>query len=190
MSSQQALLARVVGELRRLAIPYMVTGSTASSLHGEPRSTHDIDIIVELGSAGVGPLVAAFPEPAFYLEEIAVKDAIARRANFNLIDNESGDKADFWILKDEPFDRERFARRQKARLGDFEFDVSTPEDTILRKLAWSAECGGSDQQFRDAQGIVRVQRQRLDQAYIERWALRLGVSDLWDTVREAVSKRR
>ena len=69
------------------------------------------------------------------------------------------------------------------RLGDLEFDVSTPEDTIIRKLVWSAESGGSDQQLRDAQGIVRVQGQRLDRAYIEGWVGRLGVLHLWERVR-------
>jgi hypothetical protein len=70
----------------------MVTGSTASGLHGEPRSTHDIDIVVELAGSHVQGLVLSFPEPDYYLEELTIRDALNRRGHFNLIDTTSGDK--------------------------------------------------------------------------------------------------
>lgn len=85
----------------------MVTGSIASSLQGEPRATHDIDIVVAIRTAAdeaTARLKAAFPDPDFYLDEAAVRDAIADGAMFNLIDN-AGDKVDFWLLTDDAFDR-------------------------------------------------------------------------------------
>ncbi len=59
--SQQELLKKVVLTLEQLAIGYMVTGSLASSLQGEPRSTHDIDIVIDLPQSKAHELVAAFP---------------------------------------------------------------------------------------------------------------------------------
>jgi hypothetical protein len=58
------------------------------------------------------------------------------------------------------------------------FDAS-PEDAILNKLAWY-ELGNrvSDQQWRDAQGILRVQPGALDLAYMRRWAGDLGIGEL------------
>ena len=121
--SQQALLTRIVKALDGAGIPYMLTGSLASSLQGEPRAMSGPDIC---------------------LDERAVGDAARRRTMFNLIEPSSGDKADFWLLTDDPFDRERFARRRREEALGLELSVSTPEDTILMKLRWSAKAGGSE----------------------------------------------
>src|SRR5947209_19592928 len=96
--SQQELLKRVLGVLDQLGIPYMITGSVASSLHGAPRSTHDIDLLVALPISATKSLVAAFPPPEFYLSEEAVRDAIVQRSMFNLLSLSEGEKVDFWLL--------------------------------------------------------------------------------------------
>ncbi|MGH7278424.1 MAG: hypothetical protein ACREJG_07010 [Candidatus Rokuibacteriota bacterium] len=73
----------------------MITGSVVSSLQGEPRATHDIDVVVAVhapAAAVAAALKAAFPEPDFYLDEATVRDAIMARAMFNLIDTREGDK--------------------------------------------------------------------------------------------------
>lgn len=44
--SQQELLKKVIQVLDDVGIQYMLTGSVVSSLQGEPRSTHDIDMEV------------------------------------------------------------------------------------------------------------------------------------------------
>jgi hypothetical protein len=97
--SQPELLARVVEALRRLQIPFMVTGSIASSLQGEPRSTHDIDLVVFLPTDAIPGLAAAFPEPDYYLDPESARHAIRERRSFNL-DLMTGDKVDFWLLTD------------------------------------------------------------------------------------------
>jgi hypothetical protein len=176
--SQQALLVRVAQALARLGVPYMVTGSMASSYHGEPRSTHDIDVVVELKRSDIPRLLAEFPEPDFYAAEHAIREAVAQRTNFNIIDNTGGDKIDFWILKDTPFDRERFSRRKPGLVGTQSVEFATAEDTILRKLLWSREMGGSERQLEDVLRIIRVQGAALDLPYLRRWAAELDVVDL------------
>jgi hypothetical protein len=109
----------------------MLTGSFASSLHGAPRATHDIDLVVDVQAAQAAALVAAFGPPEFYLSPSAVDEVIAARSMFNLLSVASGDRVDFWLLTADPFDQTRFARRRPARLGDLSLDVSTAEDTIL-----------------------------------------------------------
>lgn len=164
----------------------MVTGSVASSLQGEPRSTHDIDLVVELGREGAAALLAAFPEPDYYLSPEAMREAMATRGMFNLLDARTGDKVDFWMLTDDPFDRSRFARRITERVEDMELTLSTPEDTILAKLSWAKQAGGSTRQMHDVLRVYEVQRPTLDIAYIGQWADRLGVRDLWErTLRDA-----
>ena len=143
--SQQKLLIRVVEILELQGIPYMLTGSFASSLHGEPRASHDIDLVIQLAAAQVPTRKAAFPEPDFYLPEAAMREAIVHRSMFNLLSTTDGDKVDFWLLTETPFDRERFARRRPETILGRPVMTSTPEDTILMKLRWCLDCGGNDQ---------------------------------------------
>ena len=176
--SQPELLARVVETLDRLGIDYMVTGSIASSLQGEPRSTHDIDVVVALGADDVAGLVGAFAGPDYYIDAAAVEDAIAHRSMFNLINVREGDKVDFWMLTPDPFDRSRFSRKYvEEAMGGLK--VSAPEDTILMKLSWASQMGGSEKQFRDAVSVFEVQHEGLDLKYLNTWAVNLGVEELW-----------
>lgn len=166
---------KVVRALEQLDIGYMVTGSIASSLQGEPRSTHDIDIVVNLPRAKAHDLAVAFPAPDYYLDEEAVAEAISGRGMVNLIDTVTGDKVDFWLLTDEPFDRSRFSRRYHEELFGIRVAVSSPEDTILMKLRWSRLSGGSEKQFTDAVRVYEVQYGSLDVGYLREWALKLGL---------------
>ena len=177
--SQQELLARVVTALDAAGIEYMVTGSVASSLQGEPRSTHDIDFVVAIPLKSVPALLRAFPGPDFYLDGDAIREAIQTEGMFNLISVNDGDKADFWILTHDAFDQSRFERRYVERVFGLELQVSSPEDTILQKLRWSAQSGGSGKAFVDALRVYEVQRPFLDIAYVERWVIELGLGDLW-----------
>ena len=177
--SQQELLRRVVKELEKLDVEYMLTGSLVSSLQGEPRATHDIDLLVELRPTAVNSLAEAFPPPDFYVSEERARQAVRRKTMFNLIDVKSGGKVDFWSLTDEPFDRSRFSRRRTERLFDVPIQVSSPEDTILMKLRWARESGGSEKQYGDALRVYEVQFSALDHDYLELWVERLGLQRLW-----------
>jgi hypothetical protein len=165
----------------------MVTGSVASSLQGEPRATHDIDLVVTIPPAAVDGLVGAFPPPDFLVQAESVRDAIRNRSMFNLLSLSEGEKVDFWILTDEPFDRSRFARRRAVDLPAGRIMVCSPEDTILAKLRWSKLAGGSAKQYGDALRVYEIQYAGLDVLYLERWASQLGVGEEWGRLRrEAV----
>jgi len=161
----------------------MVTGSVASSLQGEPRSTHDVDLVVAVQRPAVKRLVAAFPPPDFYLDEDDVLDAIGSRSVFNLIDTKEGDKVDFWVLTDEPFDRSRFSRKYLEEVTGIRMYVSSPEDTILSKLRWARLSGGSEKQFTDALRVYEVQFENLDLAHLEDWVKKLGLEPLWERLK-------
>ncbi len=176
--SQQELVSRVVRALEDARIPYMVTGALASSLWGEPRTTHDIDLVIEIDHSGLAKLLEAFPAPDFYLDEAASSEAVLHRGTFNLIEVNTGEKVDFWLITDSPFDRSRFARRRAERIGGTRSFVSTPEDTVLVKLWWAQLAGGSEKQFTDALRVYEVQYSALDLDYLHSWAEKLGVTDL------------
>ena len=175
--SQQELLTRVIGALDRVGIDYMLSGSIVSSLQGEPRSTHDIDIVVTIDRTSVAKLVEAFPVSDHYLDEKSIIEAIDTGTMFNLIDFSTGYKVDFWMLTDEPFDQSRFGRRRVAEAAGVRMLVSSPEDTILAKLRWARLSGGSEKQFRDALRVYEVQSANLDHDYLRAWAERLELSE-------------
>src|SRR5438105_2180038 len=126
--SQPELLKTVVAILNAAKVQYMVTGSVVSSLQGEPRSTHDIDLVVDLSAAQADTVIAAFAGPEYYLAESSVRDAIECRSMFNLLAVSEGDKVDFWMLTLEEFDRSRFERRQAIDFEGIQLFVSAPED--------------------------------------------------------------
>lgn len=182
--SQRELLKKVIQTLDELKIEHMVTGSVASSLQGEPRSTHDIDIVIAIEKSAVKKLGESFPPPDFYLNEDSIIDAIDRRSMFNLININEGDKVDFWILTDEPFDRSRFSRKYVEEVMGIRMRVSSPEDTILAKLRWAKLSNGSEKQFIDALRIYEVQFDKLDKDYLDSWAKKLNVELLWRRLKE------
>lgn len=177
--SQQELLKKVVQVLEEAKIQYMLTGSIASSLQGEPRSTHDIDIVIDIHKTLVKELVEVFPPPDYYLDENRILNAIDTHGMFNLIDVKEGDKVDFWILTDEPFDQSRFSRRYAEEVFGESMLFSSPEDTILAKLRWAKLSGGSEKQFIDALRVYEIQFDTLDINYLEYWVKKLDVISLW-----------
>lgn len=150
---------------------------------GEPRLTHDIDLLVAITPQAVQQLTRAFPIPDYYLSEAAAREAIGRKSQFNLLDVTGGDKVDFWVLTDEPFDQSRFARRYRDDFDGQPLYVSRPEDTILMKLLWAQMSGGSEKQMGDARSVFEVQRLTLDTDYIEEWSDTLRVTALWERLK-------
>jgi hypothetical protein len=186
--SQQELLTYVVHALESAGIDYMVTGSIVSSLQGEPRLTHDIDFVVAIERDRIPRLLESFPTPRFYIDPPAVREAVETAGMFNVVDAEEGGKIDFWLIRDDPFDRSRFGRKYVENMFGARVNVSRPEDTILAKLWWSRLSGGSEKSLQDAVRVFEVQTGVLDRGYLESWAERLGVSDLLARVEQEATE--
>lgn len=182
--SQQELLKRVVEALDRCGIDHMFTGSVASSLQGEPRSTHDLDVVIAVQETDIRSLVEAFPPPAYFLDPKSIREAMTHKSMFNLMDVAEGDKVDFWILTDHPFDQSRFARKYSEQVMGIRLRVSSPEDTILAKLHWALKSGGSEKQFTDALRVFEVQYGSLDLDYLNRWVIAMGLEEMWHRLKD------
>jgi hypothetical protein len=179
---QSELLRLLVEKLERLGLAYFITGSTATIVYGEPRFTNDIDVVVDLPVELAKSFCAAFPGPEFYVSEPAVLEAIGRRHQFNILHPQSGLKIDVIIASETDFDRTRLKRRRQLQtFPDKTVSFAAPEDVILKKLAYFQE-GGSEKHLRDIAGVLRVQGDKVDKAYILEWAARLGLLNEWKQV--------
>jgi hypothetical protein len=182
---QEELIAKVAAVLDGAGITYVVTGSVATVLYGEPRFTQDADIVA-VGAAGLGAkLAAAFPPPRYYADAEDIDNSFKRGFIVNIIDSDTGDKVDLHPKKRDPYEDSFFARRRRLTVGGVELWFPSPEDAILSKLRWARLCGDGERHLRDAAGVYRVQEPTLDKAYVDEWAARLGVSDLWDKITAA-----
>ena len=176
------LLSYLVLALERLRLPYFVTGSMATVFFGEPRFTHDIDVVVSLPAARIAEFCQAFPPPEFYVSQEAVREAIERRTQFNIIHPTSGLKVDVILPPDSPFNRSRFARAVRVQPApDCDASFSSPEDVILKKMEYYRK-GGSEKHLRDITGVLKISGDRIDHAYVAEWAARLGLEEVWKAI--------
>jgi hypothetical protein len=170
--------------LEQLGIPYYVGGSLASMAWGTPRTTMDADVVVYLRAEHVGPLVSLISEE-YYTSQEMIQDAIQRRATFNVISYKTSLKIDVFIPKQDEFDKVELTRIRQRPLGQEEgarlYNVSSPEDIVLRKIEWYKAGGGvSDRQWDDVLNVLKNRADSLDRRYMDRWAANLGISDLVD----------
>ena len=178
MTDQGELLRRVVAMLEESSIPHMIVGSLASSFHGEPRQTRDIDIVIDPTPEALRRFVELLPPDDYYADAAAATEALDRRTSFNLVEIHTGWKVDLIVRRDRPFSREELGRRIRVRLLDTDADIATAEDTIIAKLEWATE-GQSERQLRDVAAIMETQGDGLDHEYIGRWIRALGLEDAW-----------
>jgi hypothetical protein len=174
--TQEQFLAEIAQRLEAAGIPYMVAGSHASGYHGQPRATHDADLVIDPTPVQLDAFLIGLPEP-YYVSREAALEALRRRSLFNVILFSEGWKADLIVRKDRPFSVEEFRRRQVGQLYGHALPVASAEDVILTKLEWN-RISPSDRQVRDALHVAVAQWPRLDRDYLRQWATDLGVAEM------------
>jgi hypothetical protein len=175
------ILKDVVGRFDEVGIEYFLVGSLATMYYGRPRFTQDVDLVVRIKAKQVSHFETLFPLEDYYCPPREVlHDEVIRRGSFNLIHQNSGIKVDVVIDKETAFYQSEFSRRKKMEIapGLFVY-IATPEDLILKKLAYYRE-GQSEKHLNDIRDImVNV---RIDEDYIKEWVGRLHLQSEWDKV--------
>jgi hypothetical protein len=178
------LFALFTGPLEALQVPYFVTGSVASLYYGEPRLTHDIDVVVTLRDADVERLAAIFPEEAFYRPPSEVLRVELRRpqhGHFNLIHHATGFKADVYLTGANPLHAWALSHRRRSGEGPRSFWLAPPEYVIVRKLEFFRE-GGSGKHLRDIRGMLASLGADLDRQALAEWIDRMGLQAQWGLI--------
>ena len=159
----ESLLRLVTNALRDSGIPYMLTGSLASAFHGAARATMDIDLVIDPGPEQLETFLARVTALGVYVSPEAAREALMSRTMFNVVDGDSGWKADLIV--------------RKAR--SFSIEELTLEDIVLAKLEW-AKLGGSARQVEDVRTLLRLAGDALDLEYVKTWIDALGIQNEWE----------
>ena len=185
----KAFFTYVIEVLEQLEIPYMVVGGFAAIFYGEPRLTIDMDIVVDMKWNHIGPFVAAFPIPDYYVSEEGIRDSLQRRYPFNVIQPTTGAKVDLVPLPRDPFTRAAFQRRQRMEYDEAGHSATfiTAEDIIVAKLIAYRETE-SDKHLRDARGVLMMQWGVLDLEVVRRSARAGGVLEQFEELLEAARR--
>jgi hypothetical protein len=175
---------RITTALDRAGIAYMLTGSFASAHYGAPRSTQDIDLVVEANASQLRAFVQGLPENEYYADLDAALEALRRESLFNVIDLITGWKIDLIFRKSRPFSREEFGRRQLVSFQGLRLFVASAEDVVIAKLEW-AQLAQSHRQIEDAASVLKLRSGALDAPYLEKWISELGLTEQWRAARKA-----
>ncbi|HEY7117401.1 MAG TPA: hypothetical protein VH475_12490 [Tepidisphaeraceae bacterium] len=179
---QPELFRYTIELLERLGVTYFVVGSFASMAYGEPRSTLDIDIVIDPTPEQVEQICDAFPDPDFYVSREAARAAASIHGQFNVIRPDSGNKIDFMIARGDAWSAEQITGRRRLNLlPDRQGFAARPEDVIIGKLIYFKE-GGSEKHLRDIASILKMNGATLDHSYIQRWVSELDLVAEWQAV--------
>jgi len=175
---QIELFVLFTGKFESIGLDYMVTGSVASMVYGEPRLTHDIDLVVRLPASKIKPVCDAFPLSDFYCppeDILAVEARRKRRGHFNLIHHDTAYKADVYLCGDDPFHAWAMERRKRIELDDNAgLWLAPPEYVIVRKLDFFRE-GGSEKHLSDVRSMLAVSGDTVDRRAMEEWIDKLDL---------------
>jgi hypothetical protein len=182
--SETELFLVFVRPLNRAGIRYVIGGSVAAIFYGEPRLTHDVDMVVFLNETAIRKLPEIFPPTDFYLpphEVIIAEVAREERGQFNIIHLKTTFKADIYPTGRDEFNAWAFRNKRSVDYQGEPLVLAPPEYVIVRKLEYFRE-GGSDKHLRDIRGILNVSGQQINHADLNEWIQRRGVEAEWKKI--------
>ena len=176
------LVENFIRPLEAHHMEYMITGSVAAIVYGEPRLTHDVDLVLDLKKESVAIFAESFPLEEFYcppLENILLELERESRAHFNLIHHQTGFKADCYLRGKDPLHGWAFERRKRVELSpELAVWIAPPEYVILRKLEYYRE-GQSEKHLKDISAMLKISAGQIDLSFIESQVASLGLLSEW-----------
>ena len=169
------VIADVVERLEKADIPYMISGSIAGNIYGEPRFTNDIDIVLQVGDHHRQTIYNCFAD-GYYLSQVAVEDAFTRLGMLNIIHSTLFVKCDLIFLRPDEFSQNAFKRRQAVQIENHNVFFISLEDLILQKLLWRKETQ-SEQQLSDIKRLIAQNDAILDREHLRTWSQRLDLQE-------------
>jgi hypothetical protein len=171
---------RALDAIVAAGIPFMVTGSFARNLYALPRSTKDIDFVVEAPEFSPAS-IARHLGADFQMDDQVYFETITGTTRYVIRHRHSPFVIEFFLLSDDAHDRERFGRRRQVQILGRPVFVATPEDVVIAKLRWS-DRGRRPKDRQDARDVIALQTNRLNWPYVRHWCQEHGTLDLLEQI--------
>jgi hypothetical protein len=177
----------VINALEAAQVDYLLGGSLALAAWGEPRSTLDVDLVVNLSVEQMQPLSDALTRRGILAPVDLMLDlGLENRGDVALTayHTVAGFKAEFFMLRPGDALRESaLARRRPVDLGPplGYVHLHSPEDLILYKLKYF-DIGEQTKHVRDILGILLARGPELDWDYLDRWVGQLRLAKVWQYI--------
>jgi hypothetical protein len=171
--------------LNNLKLQYMVTGAAAAIVYGEPRFTHDLDVVLELCLKDLESFIKMFPLESFYCppDEILRQEvALPQKGHFNLIHHETGFKADIYLYGKDPLHHWAMALRRSIDFKGEKLWVAPPEYVIVRKLQYYQE-GGSEKHLTDIIAMLEISKESIDMTLLEKKISENKLNEVWKNLK-------
>ena len=185
---------RLIQLLEQLQVSYAIGGSVAAMIYSEPRSTIDIDLMMQADLPIIELVVNAIEKWEVYVDplETIIEFNLPSQLPINVMDGTIGVKADIYIARSVGFDQSAMSRKQRKQLyrnPDFDAWFLSPEDVILYKLDYFRQSEGVSQKHPiDIAKMLGVIGDQLDFDYLDHWARELSVLDLWHALLQEFRK--
>ena len=189
--SYEGFVRLVLKALEAAGIEYLIGGAVAAWAWGEPRSTLDLDLVVNIPFEAIGQLSNELKKRDMLVpEEIILDNILEDRVDLpiNAIHMHSGYKADLYPLREgDELRAAALGRRRKVDLGGFLGGVylHSPEDLIIYKL-WYYSISQQTKHIRDITSIVMTLGDELDLSYVDKWVKEKGVLNIWRELIERI----
>ncbi len=150
----------------------MLSGTVAMSLYIVPKSSKDFNFIVHIQPHKIKNFAENFKE-GYYCNIESIEEAIKYQSMFNIIDHNSGFKADFVILKNEEFRQVEFNRKIELEYFGKLIYVVSVEDLLISKLIWIQNFNSKIQE-NDIENLWEYLE--LDKDYVKNWVKKLRLN--------------
>ncbi len=185
------ILRPFIDPLEKNKILYFVTGSMASIFYGEPRLTHDVDIVLYLAQGDLNKITELYSLEEFYCPPEEIIQIESRRkpfGHFNLIHHASGFKADIYIDAGDPLHEWAFKNRKYVELSkDFSLWLAPAEYIVIRKLEYFRE-GGSQKHLEDIAKMWPQVGKRLDLEFLTGEVTKRGLEIHWGQIQKMIGE--
>lgn len=179
--TQYEIFGYIIDVLNRLRIPYMIVGAIASIIYGKPRLTYDMDIVIDINEQNVADFLSFFNEN-WYVDKDMIIDAIKNRHHFNIIHIKTGNKIDFFLLRNDAHDIEEFKRKRKEKFDTKRIAYfASVEDVIIKKLDYYSR-SSSEKHLEDIKGILKTYQGKINFKYIEKWTRKKNTQKIWKKI--------
>jgi hypothetical protein len=184
------LIDTFIRPLNEYNIRYIITGSVASMVYGEPRLTNDVDVVIDIKPSDITKLIKAFPEADFYLpptEVIETELLRGSRGHFNIISRHSMLKADIYLIGADSIQLWGMASARILNIDNLPISFAPPEYVIIRKLEFYRE-GHSEKHLRDIAAMLNESSEEIDQETLSTYIQSLHLEPQWQAANALANK--